>query len=48
MTESERIFERFPEFIREFIYSNSWESLRAIQIAAAETIFETDHHLLLT
>ena len=48
MTDAEQIFERFPGFIREFIYSNSWESLRSIQISAAKTLFETDHHLLLT
>ena len=42
------IFYRFPEFIREFIYAHGWESLRGIQVAAAETIFETDHNLLLT
>ena len=43
-----QIFYRFPEFIREFIYSHGWESLRSIQVAAAETIFNTDHNLLLT
>ena len=43
-----QIFYRFPEFIREFIYSHGWESLRSIQMAAAETIFNTDHNLLLT
>ena len=48
MTEADRIFERFPDFIREFIYSHSWDSLRAVQIAAARTIFETDRNLLLT
>ena len=48
MSEADRIFERFPDFIREFIYSRSWDSLRAVQIAAAKTIFETDHDLLLT
>lgn len=48
MTDAEQIFERFPDFIREFIYANSWESLRSIQISAAKTLFETDHHLLLT
>ena len=46
--EAEQIFERFPDFIREFIYRHSWESLRAVQIAAAKTLFESDHHLLLT
>ena len=48
MTEADRIFERFPDFIREYIYSHSWESLRAVQIAAANTIFNTDNNLLLT
>lgn len=48
MNEQERIFSKFPPFIREFIFSRSWESLRAVQLAAAKTIFETDHHLLLT
>ena len=48
MTEADRIFERFPDFIREFIYSHGWESLRDVQIAAAKSIFETDRNLLLT
>lgn len=48
MTEADRVFERFPDFIKEFIYSNSWEELRAVQIAAAKTIFESDNDLLLT
>ncbi len=48
MTEADKIFSRFPDFVREFIYSRSWESLRAVQIAAAKTIFYTDRNLLLT
>ena len=48
MTDADRIFERFPDFIREFIYSHSWESLREVQIAAAKTLFESDLNLLLT
>ena len=48
MTETERIFERFPDFIREYIYSHSWDSLRAVQIAAAKSIFDTENNLLLT
>ncbi len=48
MNEAERIFERFPDFIREFIYSNGWETLRDVQVAAAKSIFETDRNLLLT
>ena len=48
MTQADRIFEHFPDFIREYIYSHSWESLREVQIAAAKTIFESDKNLLLT
>ena len=48
MTEADRIFSRFPEFIREYIFTHRWESLRGVQVAAARTLFLTDHHLLLT
>ena len=48
MTEADRIFSRFPPFIQEYIYSHGWENLRAVQMAAAQTLFETDRHLLLT
>ena len=42
------IFERFPSFIQEYIYSHNWEALREVQVAAAKTVFESDHNLLLT
>ena len=42
------IFERFPDFIQEYIYSHNWEALREVQVAAAEVIFDTDANLLLT
>ncbi len=42
------IFDRFPDFIREFIYAHGWDSLREVQVAAAQTIFESDRNLLLT
>ena len=48
MNEADRIFSRFPAFIREYIFSHSWESLRGVQIAAARTLFDTRNHLLLT
>ena len=48
MTEADKIFERFPSFIREYIYSRSWENLRTVQIEAAKVILDTDHNLLLT
>ena len=48
MTEADRTFERFPDFIRDYIYSHSWDSLREVQIAAAKVLFETENNLLLT
>ena len=46
--EADRIFARFPDYIRDFIYRHHWDSLRGVQMAAAKTLFDTDHHLLLT
>ena len=48
MTEADIIFERFPSFIREYVYSHSWESLRRVQIEAAKTILDSENNLLLT
>ncbi len=48
MTEADKIFIKFPEFIREYIYSHSWDSLRDVQLFAADVIFNTDNNLLLT
>lgn len=42
------IFNRYAPFIRDFIYRNNWESLRAIQAAAADAIFNTDDNVLLS
>ena len=42
------VFDRFAPFIQDFIYQNNWQSLRAIQVAAADGIFNTDSHLLLS
>lgn len=41
-------FERYAPFVQEYIYRNGWENLRAIQVAAAEAIFNTEENLLLT
>ena len=41
------IFTRFAPFVQDFIYRNNWQSLRAIQAAAADAIFNTDDNLLL-
>jgi len=48
MASGEYVFDRFPSFIKEFIYSHSWESLRDVQVAAAHTLFESENDLLLT
>ena len=48
MQNPEYVFERFPTFIKEFIYSHSWESLRDVQVAAANTLFCSQNNLLLT
>lgn len=42
------IFERYASFIQDYIYRNNWESLRAIQTAAADAIFNTDENVLLS
>ena len=42
------VFDRYAPFIQDFIYSHDWENLRAIQVAAAEAIFNTDSNVLLT
>ncbi len=41
-------FYRLAPFIQEYIYTHGWTSLRAIQVAACKTIFETDDNLLLS
>ena len=42
------IFDRFAPFVQDFVYEHEWESLRAIQVAAADAIFNTDENVLLT
>ena len=42
------VFDRYAPFIQDFIYEHDWENLRSIQVAAAEAIFDTDDHVLLT
>lgn len=48
MTEADRVFARFPDFIKEYIYSHGWQELRDIQLDAARVIFETRSNLLLS
>ncbi|MBR4548682.1 MAG: DEAD/DEAH box helicase [Oscillospiraceae bacterium] len=42
------VFDRYAPFVQDYIYRNGWENLRAIQVAAADAIFNTDENLLLT
>ena len=42
------IFDRYAPFIQDYIYSHNWESLRAVQAAAGDAIFNTDENVLLT
>ena len=42
------IFNRYAPFIQDFIYRNGWETLRGIQVAAGDAIFNTDENVLLT
>ena len=48
MTEADRIFSRFPDFIKEYIYSHAWHELRDIQLSAAKVIFDSEDNLLLS
>ena len=42
------VFERYAPFIQDYIYRSGWKSLRAVQNAAGESIFNTDDNVLLT
>jgi len=41
------IFERYAPFVQDFIYRNNWQSLRAVQVAAGDAVFNTDDNILL-
>ena len=42
------VFSRYAPFVQDFIYRSDWQSLRGIQVAAGDAIFNTDDHVLLT
>ena len=42
------LFDRYAPFVQDFIYRNQWQNLRAIQVAAADVIFNSEDHLLLS
>ncbi|MBP0976322.1 MAG: DEAD/DEAH box helicase, partial [Oscillospiraceae bacterium] len=41
-------FERYAPFIQEYIYRSGWEKLRAVQVAAADAIFNTEDNVLIS
>ena len=42
------VFERYASFIQDYIYRSGWQSLRAVQNAAGDAIFNTEENVLLT
>lgn len=42
------IFHRYAPFIQDYIYTSGWKTLRAVQNAAGDAIFNTDQNVLLT
>ena len=42
------VFERYAPFIQDYIYRSGWQSLRAVQNAAGDAIFNTEDNVLLT
>lgn len=42
------VFDRYAPFIQDYIYRSGWKSLRAVQNAAGEAIFNTNDNVLLT
>ncbi len=42
------VFERYAPFIQDYIYRNNWQALRAVQMAAGESIFSSEDNVLIT
>ncbi len=42
------IFKRYAPFIQDYIYRSGWQSLRSVQNAAGDAIFNTEENVLLT
>lgn len=41
------VFSSYAPFIQDFIYRNGWDSLRSVQVAAADAVFNTEDNVLL-
>ena len=42
------VFARYAPFIQDYIYRSGWQTLRGVQNAAGEAIFDSDQNVLLT
>ena len=42
------VYERYAPFIQDYIYRSGWQTLRAVQNAAGEAIFNTEDNVLLS
>lgn len=42
-----RVYNSFSPFIRDFIYRSEWDTIREVQIEAADVIFSTENNLLI-
>ncbi len=42
------VFSRLAPFLQDYIYRSGWETLREVQVKAAEVLFDRDSNLLLT
>ena len=42
------VFDRYAPFIQDWIYRSGWQTLRSVQNAAGDAIFNTDENVLLT
>ena len=42
------VFERYAPFIQDYIFRSGWQTLRGVQNAAGEAIFNTEENVLLT
>ena len=41
-------FSRYAPFIQEYIFRAGWEKLRAVQVAAADAIFNSEDNVLIS
>lgn len=48
MMDPQAAYARFAPYIQEYIYRQGWSELRPVQLAAADVIFNTEDHLLLS